>query len=371
MLRSLCLFANNNDRDGAVETGRVPHKGRPFNTPVLFCIFASLLLGMITSTGVCKSPVTAKARLPHDLLSVSFPTEREGWACGRWGTILHSSDGGQNWTAQISGTDYTLSSITFTDPQHGWAVGDGGTIVSTEDGGRTWEKQKSPTTLFLMGVHFTDTKKGWAVGEKTHILHTADGGRTWSVQFKDQDYILKCISFCDERNGWAVGEYGLIYHTQDGGRSWNIQAGGMRLSEETGEIEAGNILFAVLALDTKTVVAAGIDGSILKTTDGGTSWKGVGKNVPKVHLFGLAQGGGKVIIVGNGFMAVSLDGGITFKEPQVEPKISYGWLYGVRPRGKEGFVAVGKDGCIYLTDGKAQTWRSVEKKIQAKSNYGG
>lgn len=56
-----------------------------------------------------------KKGLYQDLFSVSFPSKNEGWACGRWGTILHSSDGGETWAPQQSGTDYTLSSTSFVD----------------------------------------------------------------------------------------------------------------------------------------------------------------------------------------------------------------------------------------------------------------
>ena len=62
--------------------------------------------------------------LYDDLFSVSFPTEKEGWACGRWGTILHTADGGKTWIRQNSGTDFTLSSIYFVDSKNGWAVGE-------------------------------------------------------------------------------------------------------------------------------------------------------------------------------------------------------------------------------------------------------
>jgi photosystem II stability/assembly factor-like uncharacterized protein len=56
--------------------------------------------------------------LYDDLFSASFPNEKEGWACGRWGRILHTTDGGKTWANQNSGTDYTLTSITFLDPRN-------------------------------------------------------------------------------------------------------------------------------------------------------------------------------------------------------------------------------------------------------------
>src|SRR4030042_1534641 len=79
--------------------------------------------------------------LKQDLFSASFPTAEQGWACGRWGTVLHTEDGGESWSPQKSGVDYTLSAIRFIDPQTGWAVGEEGAIIHTKDGGRTWVKQ--------------------------------------------------------------------------------------------------------------------------------------------------------------------------------------------------------------------------------------
>jgi photosystem II stability/assembly factor-like uncharacterized protein len=300
-------------------------------------------------------------RAGHDLFSVTFADERSGWACGRWGTIIHSSDGGASWVKQVTGVDYTLMSIHFVDGKNGWAVGDGGTVLHTADGGTTWTKQKSPVSYYLMGVHFANAQKGWAVGERTHILYTADGGKTWQVQFKDEDYILKSVSFCDEKNGWAVGEYGLIYHTTDGGTTWKKQAGGFSISLETDDLIAGNILFSVATVNPKTAWAVGIDGYVTKTTDGGATWTQIEKGVPKTHLFGIASSGGTIVIGGKALLLVGSDGGASFKAPAIEPPVTYGYVYGITPRGNKGFVAVGKEGWIYVSDPKGTTtWQKVK-----------
>ncbi|MBI5439937.1 MAG: hypothetical protein HY900_01865, partial [Deltaproteobacteria bacterium] len=86
----------------------------------------------------------AGSRIQDDLFSVSFPTASQGWAVGRWGTVLHTADGGTTWEKQKTGVDDTLASVSFVDAQNGWAVGDRGTILHTANGGKTWEKQKSP-----------------------------------------------------------------------------------------------------------------------------------------------------------------------------------------------------------------------------------
>jgi photosystem II stability/assembly factor-like uncharacterized protein len=299
----------------------------------------------------------------EDLLSVTFPTEKEGWVCGRWGTVLHTADGGKTWTLQLSGTENTLVSIHFVDPQNGWAVGEEGTILHTADGGKTWEKQKSPVPFYLMKVYFVTPLKGWIVGERTHILSTLDGGKTWNIQFKDEDFILKSVFFCDPYHGWAVGEYGYIYHTKDGGANWRKQAGNFDISEETGTLEGGNFLFDVIAVDPQTVWAVGIDGYVIGTVDGGKTWKEVKTGAPRTQLFCVASNrAGTVLIGGNGTILISTDNGKTWKNPTFEPSIIYGWLYGLARRGPSEFVAVGWEGSIYLSDSKnpLSSWHRIK-----------
>jgi photosystem II stability/assembly factor-like uncharacterized protein len=209
-----------------------------------------------------------------------------------------------------------------------------------------------------MAVQFVNAKKGWVAAERTTILATDDGGTTWRVQFKDQDFILRGLSFCDEKNGWAVGEYGFIYHTENGGVTWKKQAGEFKFSEATGEMEGGNFLFDVLAIDPRTAWVVGIDGYAAKSVDGGASWQKVTNGLPKTHLFGITTDGrSRILIGGNAFLVTSLDGGKTFETAKVEPRITYGWIYRISPRGKEGFVAVGKGGWIYLGDKAGASWQ--------------
>ncbi len=298
----------------------------------------------------------AGARESDDLFSVNFATAQEGWACGRWGAMMHTSDGGRTWQKQATGVEDTLSSVSFVDAKSGWAVGDEGTILHTADGGKSWQRQKSPVPYFLMAVQFVTKEKGWIVTERTNILHTEDGGKTWAVQFQDQDFILKSLSFCDERTGWAVGEYGYIYHTTDGGKTWTHQAGEFGFSEETGDVVGGSYLFDVAAVNPQTAWVVGIDGYVAQTTDGGKTWVKRMEGVPKVHLFGVNAGPQGVWITGDATLLASTDGGARWQAPRVTPSIQYGWLYRVGRRATEGFVAVGQAGWIYRADGKGMAW---------------
>lgn len=321
------------------------------------------MIGLIASmSGIGQGEQTL-----DDLFGVSFPSAEQGWICGRWGAMFHTSDGGKTWERQGSGTDLTLSALFFPDAQNGWAVGDDGTILHTSDGGTTWVKQQSPVSYFLLDVHFADAQKGWIVTERTTILVTRDSGATWEVQFKDQDFVLKGISFCDARNGWAVGEYGFIYHTSDGGATWEQQAGEFGFSEETGEIEGGTYLFDVVALDPQNAWAVGMDGYVVRTVDGGKTWERIAAEIPVTHLFGVAANKkGGFLICGSGIVLVSSDGGQSFMAVENDPVIMYGWLNGATADSAGRLSAVGKEGWIYTTADYGRSWdkRTVQEATQ-------
>lgn len=322
-----------------------------FSTVLIHAAFTAITFVLIFSSFTEGSQVKNKNKHYHDLISVTFPDENNGWACGRLGTILHTKDGGRTWSRQESQSKFTLSSISFADAKNGWVVGDGGTILSTQNGGESWEKQESPVDQYLFGVDFVNPDEGWIVSGYTTILHTSDGGKTWAVQYEGEDFFLKAVSFCDSLHGWAVGEYGFIYGTTDGGTTWKRQAGHYRISESDGEIDAETILFDVKAVDPQTVWALGIDGKIVRTTDGGKTWEKVETDAPPRHLFGIAVGkAGSVLAVGNGIVLFSGDNGQTWQNSSVfDLPIKYGWLYGATPCAT-GFAAVGGQGTIYLFD---------------------
>ena len=334
------------------------------STKAILCMILTCFFGLAFFTPAgCFGAEGAQSTRPvrDDLLSVSFPTGTDGWVSGRWGVVIHTSDGGKTWTPQKTGTDFTLSSIYFIDNKHGWAVGDEGTIISTSNGGKDWQAQKSPVPFFLMDVCFATPLKGWIVTERTHILHTEDGGKTWEIQFKEDDFILKSIAFSDERNGWAVGEYGFIYHTKDGGKTWKQESGFFRFSERTGESEGGNQLFSVTALDEMKAWAAGIEGTLTMTVDGGKNWKTLKTPLTKKPFYGMAGSkNGAIAVAGKTSFFVSEDGGATWKAAQLDPPFPYGWIYGITTRGQSGFAAVGQQGTIYISEtGKPYAWRRV------------
>ena len=91
------------------------------------------------------------------------------------GTIFKTTDGGETWVSQSSGTTNPLYGVSFTDANTGTIVG-AAVILRTTDGGDTWVSQSSGTTATFFGVSFTDANTGTIVGDWGTILRTTTGG---------------------------------------------------------------------------------------------------------------------------------------------------------------------------------------------------
>ena len=151
----------------------------------------------------------------NSLTNVSFSDANTGTTVGDFGTIIRTTDGGQNWIIQTSGTTVALNAVFFTDANSGTIVGVSGTILRTTDGGNTWLSQTSGTTNEIWGVFFTDANTGTAVGVGDQILRTTNGGTTWVSQPIGAFHFLRGVFFTDANTGTAVGDGGTILRTTD------------------------------------------------------------------------------------------------------------------------------------------------------------
>jgi photosystem II stability/assembly factor-like uncharacterized protein len=93
--------------------------------------------------------------------------------------IKKTTNGGTSWNPiSVPANVYYLRAVDFVGTQ-GWAVGKSGSIIHTTDGGNTWTAQSSPADSTLFDVDFSDSQHGIACGYD-HILRTTDGGQNWS-----------------------------------------------------------------------------------------------------------------------------------------------------------------------------------------------
>lgn len=65
-----------------------------------------------------------------------------------------------------------------------------------------------------------------AVGQRGHIFFSTDAGERWQQAKVSVSSDLTSVCFVDARTGWAAGHDGVILHTTDGGETWLKQFDG-------------------------------------------------------------------------------------------------------------------------------------------------
>lgn len=293
--------------------------------------------------------IQEKSSTAHDdLLAIDGRQSGNKTAAGKFGLIFSTQDGGKTWRRRPSGTAKALAAVSFADPKHGFIVGSGGAALASDDGGATWRPQNSGTKDQLLSVHALSAAQAFAVGAFGTLLSISDGGRSWSKHdlkwdnliekiIKEGGYLepnLNAIYFSSPENGWIVGEFGLVLHTQDGGKNWTSQRYGGDLPQ----------LYAVEFFDDRRGWAAGQAGSFIQTRDGGRHWSTVALET-KRDLYDISLEGERGVIVGDGVVLVSRDGGASWQTKASAAEEQ--WLSGVALKSSEA-VAVGGAGTMKL-----------------------
>jgi photosystem II stability/assembly factor-like uncharacterized protein len=212
----------------------------------------------------------------NQLVSLDFIDEHTGWAVGEYGTIVKTTDGGENWKLiEIPWLDYLLD-INFPSTMTGYAVGQNGQIIKSTDGGESWDKQSIKYTNNLNRVRFRDEWNGWIVGEKGLILHTTNGGSEWYQQVSNSRGDLKGIGFINDSSLCAVGTDTTILICDNKGKNW--QPSNIKFSEGV-TLEYNYIFRDIFFLNDTLGWICGARfrstrerGVILKTTNSGKSW---------------------------------------------------------------------------------------------------
>jgi photosystem II stability/assembly factor-like uncharacterized protein len=229
-------------------------------------LFSSVLVACILILGLpCKTNAQwtqQSSGTTKDLLSVYFIDANVGYTVGNSGTILKTTDGGQNWVSQTSGITDNLTSVYICNLEVGYAVGNSGVILKTINGGETWEVQSSGTSNRLSCILFTDINTGYVVGNSGTFLKTIDGGQNWiSSRFTSND--LYEIKLLNSGIGLVVGYNNAIFKTIDGGINWQSLNSGVT----TGSWSSIHIFD-----DYTYYVSGGWVNVLIKSLDGGLTW---------------------------------------------------------------------------------------------------
>jgi len=258
---------------------------------------------IVYSDDAGKSWRQAEVPVSSDLVAVSFPTASDGWAVGHDGVVLHSKDGGQSWTTQLDGRRlgqlmfeyYSRSAAALTDDPKRAAL-----LIEEA---KRFQAQGAENPF--LDVWFRDANNGYIVGAFGLVFRTVDGGASWEPLLhavenpKGQHlYAVRGIG----SDVYIAGEQGLLLKLAQGDTTFRAL-----------ELPYKGTLFGVTG-SGQTVIAHGLRGTVLRSTDGGHQWQQVPTGLQVGLTASTRDSDGRLLIVSQaGHILASRDDGASFK----------------------------------------------------------
>jgi photosystem II stability/assembly factor-like uncharacterized protein/dienelactone hydrolase len=246
-------------------------------------------------------------RYPGKQDDITFINENEGWYVNGYGSIYHTKNSGETWEKQLEKKGTFFRCIAFVDSLRGFAgtvgtdyfpdVTDTIPLYGTIDGGKTWNPV-SYAGPYVKGLCAMDIVKEQyinhgksdykihiygvgRVGSPANMMVSHDGGLNWTSNSMSKDCkMLFDIKMFDKNNGIVCAasdedmekSNALILKTSDGGKTWKKVYQSNRPFEGTWKAS-----FPTKEVGYVTIQSYNPDPNvkqqrIAKTTDGGETW---------------------------------------------------------------------------------------------------
>ncbi len=238
---------------------------------------------------------------------ITFVDENTGWYVNGYGRIFHTEDGGKTWEKQLEQKGSFFRTIAFIDKNIGFAgtvgtdyfpnVTDTIPLYGTKDGGKSWKpiNYKGPYVKGLCAIDIVKEQyinhgkidykvhvfAVGRVGSPANMMISHDGGETWTSQSMDQDCkMLFDIKMLNKSEGFVCAasskditqSNALILKTTDGGKTWKKVYQSARAFETTWKMSFPTQKIGYVTIQSYNPDPSVKQQRIAKTTDGGNSW---------------------------------------------------------------------------------------------------
>ena len=279
-------------------------------------------------------------------------------ATSAMGRFLVSDDDADSWDLLQASTPAFFTGAAF-DPDHGVLVlaGHNGDLLRSTDSGRNWQSAEvmiAGRKRFLSGIRHDARSRSLQVSGPGLFARSDDGGATWSASGPDLRGELRGLVADESRKRlYTFGSGGQIASSDDSGANWRY----MREPLE-------HAIREILAAPGGALLAASRLGDVLRSTDGGESWRDVTPDYPNPNtppdLRGLllAPSGEALIAVGPpGVILRAPADGSEWKIKvwtDIEAERAYPWMLVDRKRNL--LVAVEARGAMLASRDDGQMW---------------
>lgn len=299
---------------------------------------AMALLSVLAQTAFAALPDVLRQPAVHSNVSaqaVLLDVARAGdrlVAVGERGIIRLSDDNGNTWHQARVPVSATLTAVQFVSANSGWAVGHSGVVLHTRDGGENWSVQFDGIKAAEMELVAAERSGDPRQINNAQQLVTDGADKPWLA-----------LHFVNEREGLVAGAYGLTFHTEDGGQTWQSWTGRIPNSR-------GMHAYAVTRIGD-TIYLAGEQGLFVRSRDGGKQFERLETPYEGSFFSLLAASEQHLLLAGlRGRLFVSEDGGTSFTEQDNPLPVS---VNTVRQLGKR-LAIVNQAGVVILAAGIGQ-----------------
>lgn len=245
-------------------------------------------------------------------------------------------------------------------------------LYKTANGGTKWTRisgtNVSPTTMYFLNEN-RGVVSGVASGCGCIAMsRTTDGGSSWTLdtlRAESGDVVpvgsleegFLDIDFPDSLTGYAVGSKGMVIKTTDGGLTWRFLKTG-NTTDHMLCVSFPDDLHGYIIAKSPSEIHADV---LYKTSDGGATWKRVAAPITYSIFYGIHFTSptigflaGYDEVTGDAAIFRTTDGGTTWKRRFARRSDDSFWL--VKFADDNVGVAIGFDGLIAVTTNGGVTW---------------